>query len=57
MTEQLKPITARSTLTTIAAHLWAIQSGKIPDTIDRAHLDTAIEMLADLERAQREEAR
>ena len=53
MTEQLKPITAQIALTTISAHLWAIQSGKIPDTIDRAHLDTAIEMLADLERAQR----
>ena len=52
MTAPLKPITAQDTLITISAHLWAIQSGKIPDTIDRAHLDTAIEMLADLSRAQ-----
>jgi len=57
MTEQLRPISAQIALTTISAHLWAIQSGKITDAIDRAHLDTAIAMLTDLERAQREEAR
>jgi len=54
MTEQLKPITARASLITISAHLWAIQSGKIPGTIDRAHLDTAIDLLAELSRAQKE---